>query len=148
MIRTETEYHDALERLGNDRSVMHAQREELSKLGLSASEVEHALQPSISFHEQLCEEVEAYERLRRGDKTVIENLAGIGQVLICLRIAAGLTQTELARRLGSHVSQVSRDERNDYHGITLERAQKVLEALGGRVRLEADVDDDRLAAVG
>ena len=27
-------------------------------------------------------------------------------------------------------SVVSRDERNEYHGITLERAQKVIEALG------------------
>jgi hypothetical protein len=27
-----------------------------------------------------------------------------------------------------HESQVSRDERNDYHGITVERAARVLEA--------------------
>ena len=108
MIRTETEYRDAQERLRNDRSVMHMQREELTKLGLSAAEVGHAMQPSISFHEQLCEEVEAYERLLRGDKTVVENLVGIGQLLICLRIAARISQTELARRLDCSPSQASR----------------------------------------
>ena len=32
--------------------------------------------------------------------------------------------------MGVHESQVSRDERNEYHGITLERASRVLDALG------------------
>jgi hypothetical protein len=32
-------------------------------------------------------------------------------------------------RLGVHESQVSRDERNEYHGITVERLTKVLEVL-------------------
>jgi hypothetical protein len=36
------------------------------------------------------------------------------------RIAQGITQRELAKRLGLHESQVSRDERNEYFGITLE----------------------------
>jgi hypothetical protein len=33
-----------------------------------------------------------------------------------------------------HESQVSRDERNEYFGITLERAARVLDALGARLR--------------
>jgi hypothetical protein len=39
---------------------------------------------------------------------------------------------ELARRLGVHETQVSRDERNEYFGITLERAAKILEKFFGR----------------
>jgi transcriptional regulator with XRE-family HTH domain len=34
----------------------------------------------------------------------------IGQLLISLRIAQGISQRELARRLNVHESQVSRDE--------------------------------------
>jgi transcriptional regulator with XRE-family HTH domain len=51
-------------------------------------------------------------------------------MLIALRIALGLTQRQLAERLGVHESQVSRDERNEYHGVTVERASRLLDALG------------------
>jgi hypothetical protein len=36
----------------------------------------------------------------------------------------------LTDRLGVHQSQVSRDERNEYHGITVDRASRILEVLG------------------
>jgi transcriptional regulator with XRE-family HTH domain len=39
-----------------------------------------------------------------------------------MRIAQGISQRERARRLDVHETQVSRDERNEYFGITLERA--------------------------
>jgi transcriptional regulator with XRE-family HTH domain len=39
-----------------------------------------------------------------------------------------------AIRLGVHETQVSRDERNEYFGITLERAAKILDALNVRLR--------------
>lgn len=57
------------------------------------------------------------------------NLEGLGNVLVALRIARGLSQRALAERLGIHQSQVSRDERNDYNGATVERAAHVLDAL-------------------
>ena len=62
------------------------------------------------------------------------NSQGIGRLLIAVRIAQGMTQRELAERLAVHESQVSRDERNEYHGITVERASRILEALGVTVR--------------
>jgi len=92
------------------------------------------MDPMRSFHQQLEEEVAAYERLSRGEFDEIENLRGVGQLLVSLRIARGLTQRQLSEKLGVHETQVSRDERNEYHGITLERAAKILEALGVEVR--------------
>jgi transcriptional regulator with XRE-family HTH domain len=44
-----------------------------------------------------------------------------------------MTQRQLAERLGVNETAVSRDERNEYHGITVDRATKVLEALGARI---------------
>jgi hypothetical protein len=41
-----------------------------------------------------------------------------------------MSHREIAQRLGAGEAQVSRDERNEYHGITIERAQRVLEAMG------------------
>ena len=61
-------------------------------------------------------------RLKGGEFDELENLRGLGHLLIALRIAQGISQRELARRLDVHESQVSRDERNEYFGITLERA--------------------------
>ena len=97
----------------------------------------------VSFHLQLKEEVESYERLRRGEFQDLENLSGLGQLLISLRIAQGVSQRELARRLGVHESQVSRDERNEYFGITLERAVRILDALHVRLRTSVEVDAPR-----
>ncbi len=87
-----------------------------------------------SFHLQLEEEVKSYERLRRGDLGELQNLHGLGRTLVALRIALGLTQRELAERLEVHESQVSRDERNEYHGITVDRASRILDALGVELR--------------
>lgn len=78
-----------------------------------------------SFSLQLAEEVESYERLKRGQFSEIENLHGLGRLLIGLRIARNLSQRELADKLGVHESQVSRDERNEYHGVTVRRAAAI-----------------------
>ena len=148
MIRTDTEYQDAIKRLHQDRAVIEAQRAKLQGMRLTADEVERGIEPALSFHEQLREEVEVYERMKRGDISPIESLTDIGRVLIGLRIARGVTQRQLAERLSVSESQVSRDERNDYHGITVERAQRVIMALQGKVRVEAEAPmDDELFAI-
>lgn len=72
-----------------------------------------------------------------GDLRPLCRLTQIGRWLIGARIALRLTQQELAERLEVSATQVSRDERNDYHGITVERAQRILEALGVRFHAEA-----------
>ena len=57
---------------------------------------------------------------------------------MALRIAQGLSQRELAERLAVHESQVSRDERNEYHGITVDRVERILDALGVEVKSTVD----------
>ena len=52
----------------------------------------------------------------------------------------GISQRELARRLGVHETQVSRDERNEYFGITLERAAKILNVLNVRLRIQVAIE--------
>ena len=67
--------------------------------------------------------------MRRREIAPLRNLTQMGRLLIGLRIANGLSQRELADRLCVAESQVSRDERNEYHGVTMERAQRVLLTL-------------------
>jgi ribosome-binding protein aMBF1 (putative translation factor) len=74
------------------------------------------------------------EHRKRGELGEIRNLHGLGRTLVALRIALGLTQRELAERLGVHESQVSRDERNEYHAVTVDRASRILDALGVDLR--------------
>ena len=129
MIRNESEYQEATRRQREELERLEQHRRRLEAAGLTAEEVERALDPQRSFHLQLAEEIESYERLRRGDLGELVNLHGLGRTLIALRIARGLTQRELAEKLGVHESQVSRDERNEYHGITVERAARILDAM-------------------
>jgi hypothetical protein len=134
MIRNEAEYSQAVSRLKEERSRLVEHCVRLKETGLSPEEIKRVIDPIESFHLQLREEVESYERLKRGEFPALENFDGIGNLLISLRIASGISQRELARRLDVHESQVSRDERNEYFGITVDRANKILNVLGAKVK--------------
>ena len=145
MIRNETEYQEASARLADEQIRLADHRERLKKAGLDDEEVKRVIDPIESFHLQLNEEVESYERLKRGEFEELENLHGLGQLLISIRIAQGVSQRELAKRLSVHESQVSRDERNEYFGITLERAIRILDALNVRLRTRVEIEPRREA---
>jgi len=133
MIRSETEYKEAVRRLKEQDQILGEQKQKLEEMNLGEEEVKRAMDPLRSFRQQLAEEIESYDRLKRGEFDEIRNLRGIGHLLIAARIYRGLSQRELAERLGVHESQISRDERNEYHNITLERATRIIEVLGVEV---------------
>src|ERR1700722_15062463 len=147
MIRNETEYQEASARLTDERNRLADHRARLKDTGLSDEEGKRVIDPIESLHLQLKEEVESYERLKRGEFDELENLRGFGHLLIALRIAQGISQRDLAKRLDVHESQVSRDERNEYFGITLERAMKILDALDARLRTKVELDPSRHAVL-
>src|SRR5699024_12758207 len=101
----------------------------LASKGMTAEQVTKGLQPTSSLHEQLKAQVTSYERIIRGEFDTIINLRDIGKVLIACRIYLGISQQELANRLDTSPPQVSRDERNEYYGATIERLQQVMEAM-------------------
>jgi DNA-directed RNA polymerase specialized sigma subunit len=153
MIRNEAEYQAALRRMEQDRHVAAKQKEALVRAGLTEEEVDRGMEPLLSFQAQLAEEIEWYENVRRRNFPVIRRLTDVGRLLIALRIANGISQRELADRLGVSESVVSRDERNEYHGITVDRAQRVLDALRQGVVVHVDDaaasdDERRIAAAG
>ena len=86
--------------------------------------------------EELHEELAEYEALRSGKVDVLElgSLAELPTALIRARIAVGLTQKGLAERLGVKEQQVQRYEATHYAGVSLERVQAVVEALGVEIR--------------
>lgn len=145
VIKTEAAYSKALDKLKEDKLFIESQKKALEDMGLTQEQIEKALQPSISFHEQLKEEVVYYERIKRGEFDTIINFHELGKALIAYRIYLGMSQQDLAKRLGVSSSQVSRDERNEYYGATIERLQQVMEAMGMVSKTEIQTGDLLLA---
>ena len=50
-----------------------------------------------------------------------------------MRIAKGLSQTELARRLGVSKQVISRYEETEYQSVAIARLQEILDAIGIKV---------------
>jgi ribosome-binding protein aMBF1 (putative translation factor) len=89
-------------------------------------------QAAQSQMEELREQVEAYERLHAGKskEVVLEAVEDLPRALIRARIAAGMTQEGLARRLGVKPQQVQRYEATEYESASFARILKVVQALG------------------
>ncbi|HET7579351.1 MAG TPA: helix-turn-helix transcriptional regulator [Bacillales bacterium] len=130
MIKTESAYKEAVEKLKQDQKIIEEQKKKFENMGLNPEHIELAIQPYISFHEQLKEEVDYYERIKRGEFEPVINLSTMGKTLIAYRIYIGMSQQELADKLDVSPSRVSRDERNEYYGATVERIQNVMESMG------------------
>ena len=139
MIRNESEYQQATQRIEDEKQRLKEHIATWKEQGFDAKQVKKLKEPLVSFRLQLEEETKAYEQLQKGKFNVFENLHGLGQTLIGLRIARGLTQRKLAKLLGVNETMVSRDERNEYHGITVDRAVRILDALN--VKLVTHVEE-------
>ena len=134
MIRTDIEYQKTAEQLRQSEEFLRQEQAALAAKGRTPAEIKRLTDPAFTLQEQLREELESYERLRKGDFEELKNFQGVGRLLIALRIYQGISQRQLADKLGVHESQISRDERNEYQGITVERANRILEALGAELR--------------
>jgi HTH-type transcriptional regulator / antitoxin HipB len=80
---------------------------------------------------ELRQEIADYEQLRSGQVTqfALNSIQELPTVMIKARIAAGLTQKDLAEKIGVQEQQIQRYEANNYHAIAFDRLQEVLQAL-------------------
>jgi ribosome-binding protein aMBF1 (putative translation factor) len=85
------------------------------------------------------QEIREYDRLRFGEESVLtlDSFAELPRVLIKARIASGLTQKDLAERLGLKEQQIQRYEATEYTAASVRRLKQVIEALG--IRVHADI---------
>ena len=81
---------------------------------------------------QLDDELREYDQLKSGDLKLprIERLEEIAPFIVKLRIAKGISQTELANRLGVSKQVISRYEESDYQTVGVARLQEILDAIG------------------
>ncbi len=85
--------------------------------------------------EELRHQIDHYEKLRDGHITSreITSLYELPIALIEARIAARLTQRQLAKQIGVAEQQIQRWEANGYSGVNLTRLQEIADALGVRM---------------
>jgi HTH-type transcriptional regulator/antitoxin HigA len=96
---------------------------------------------------ELSEALEAYVKAKAGDATDLRKRAGSdpGALLVVARIAKCLSQKDLARKLGMPEQQIQRYEAERYRSISIHRFQKVARALGVRIAVDIEPDNQFLA---
>jgi len=117
----------ALRRLAGDRREVGSVHPLLRKAEVAALK---------SQLEELQTEIEEYEGLRSGKRRVfqLESFEELPRALIQARIAAGLSQEQLAARLKLKAQQIQRYEATDYASASLSRLAQVVRALGVKIR--------------
>ena len=85
--------------------------------------------------EDLRAQLAEYDALRTRKRPVLslQSFEELPRALIQARIAAGLSQKELAQRLGLKEQQIQRYEATDYASASLARVNAVIRALGLKV---------------
>ena len=105
----------------------------------------HAAQKSAleSQLQDLKREVAEYENLRSGRQPLLEagSFDEFPDALVKSRIASGLSQKELAERLGLKEQQIQKYEATNYSAASLSRMSEVVKALGLNVRNEVFLPD-------
>jgi DNA-binding Xre family transcriptional regulator len=81
--------------------------------------------------DELRSQLRRYDDLREGrvQHRTFDSLRELPIALIEARIAARLTQRDLAERLGIPEQQIQRWEANSYSGVGIDRLQQIAEAL-------------------
>jgi HTH-type transcriptional regulator/antitoxin HigA len=139
MIRNERQYQ---------ASRAHRRRLLATRAGYAASPQADPLAQAalLSSVDWLIGDVEAelaeYEALRSGAlrEVVGEGLGALPDLLVKARIAEGLTQRQLAERLGVTEEAVQRDEAGGYARAGLDRLAHIAAVLGVRLTLTGLID--------
>jgi len=98
---------------------------------------------------QMEEELKEYEKIKKSPlprRLTAHSAEEIGHQLVLLRIASGLTQERLAKKIGCKQSDISRLEREEYQGYTLRQLRKIADALGAGIELSLIPNQKKSAA--
>lgn len=69
----------------------------------------------------------------------------IGEQLLRLRLEAGMTQAEVAKKVGTTASAISRYENAEYDRYELQTLRKIVEACGGILHITMNTAKKKVA---
>jgi HTH-type transcriptional regulator/antitoxin HigA len=117
-----------------DQALSSARAMEAIVAGLPEEVIEGVRRALKTERKELAAQIEAYDKASKGDFQAlwanVENDPGLA--LIVARITRGMTQKELARKLGLKEQQVQRYETERYRAISLANFKKIAAVLGVR----------------
>jgi HTH-type transcriptional regulator/antitoxin HigA len=127
MIKSDAQRERTVAQLGGFRQAIAKVDREMT--GKRAAAVRGSYEGMIR---QLEDELHEYDDLKAGELALpnVERLDQIAPFIAKIRIAKGVSQTELARRLGISKQVISRYEETDYQTVAIARLQEILDAIG------------------
>lgn len=122
-----------------------AARFEKTIVELASAALKRAIHPKLrkaeldglrSQFDELKRELQEYEVLRTGKNRTIalDSIEQLPKTLIQARIAMGLSQEDLAARLGLKAQQIQRYEATNYRSASLQRVNEIVKVLGVRLQ--------------
>lgn len=84
-------------------------------------------------------------RFRNGFEAEYEKLS-IGEQLVRLRLKVGFTQAQVAEKIGTTASAISRYENAEYDRYEIKTLRKIVEACGGHLKLIFEGPEDKEVA--
>jgi DNA-binding XRE family transcriptional regulator len=87
----------------------------------------------------------ANPKFRKAFRQEYEKLS-IGEQLLRLRLDAGMTQAEVAKKVGTTASAISRYENAEYDRYELQTLRKIVEACGGVLHISMSASNKERAA--
>ncbi len=136
-ITTERAYRIASAEAERLAELLAQQDRETAHLPLKLRQAMHGA--TATRIQELQERLASYEQLRRSGGAAIDlnTLHHLPELLIHARVAANMTQRQLASRLGVSEQQVQKDEKTRYAGASFQRLVGICGALSLDVRLHA-----------
>lgn len=131
MIKNERQYRITNAQAEKFKNAIHELESESPAAGVHPALLKAQIDALRSQLQDIQEELSEYESLRSGRRPMpaLTSFEHLPSALIQARIAAGLTQEELAERIGVKPQQIQRYEATDYKSASLQRVAKVIQAL-------------------
>lgn len=136
MIKNNRQYQFAKKRLHEFEKELKTIRKKYSRDKGKAALLGQGYRKHVA---QLKTEIKEYKKMKKSPLAKVlqaSDAVEISHQLVKLRLARGFTQAELAARMGCKQADISRLEREEYQGYTINQLRKIATSLNAKIRLD------------
>jgi ribosome-binding protein aMBF1 (putative translation factor) len=141
MIKNEKQYNITKTQAEKFAKALRDTSKGTSVLNIHPTLAKAQLEAIKSQYEELQQELREYEELKNGKRKTIRvnSFEYLPVALIQARIARGLTQKDLAQRLGLKEQQIQRYEASSYAKASLTRINQIIDVLDIKIGSKVDL---------